>query len=1037
MAPSRAAKVDLDDAQHALQVARTVSGIYLDAEDALFQSLADHLWRSARAAAKAPSRKAKLEDLQGRAARHVSARRRREVLSELRPLAADGPDERMVREYLERRSGEVKALRLEAKSIVARLERRVFPVVGGGITAAWRRGVQSAIDDLKDIGGKQGVAAGQGVVEMARQMVKNLRKRHISALRTIDDVYQEVNRNVIGRVLAGAETVEAAVERELKEYARRGVLTFVDRAGKVWDMPTYAEMAVRTSAIRAATDGHTATLREAGHRFVIVSIDAYTCERCAPFEGEVLAIDDGPTGELEVEHFLTGEPMTIHVRATVEFARRVGFQHPNCGHTLGLYTPGVTTRPQRPVSAATYDDAQRQRSLENRLRTAKRQAALARTPAGQKQARQRVRELGEELDALAEDKGLRRRRDRERVKGLDKADVEAARQSRITVSRARRSVAEASTRAKARRQAAERSRRPPASSGSRPMTGAPQTPAPGGPGEGGGAAGPGSGEPPEDGGSANFRTDLPRGPDGGHDSEGARVPPGEEGSAPEPVLWTRDLHDPADRPQPFTTAEVDARTLVPEADGSLVVVVAGEVVGRVRQSAAQPGRWLGQHVDRTQTGRRMSVSREEAVEQLLDQVDARWRRAHPGAAVADDGIRDEQARRQAENARLERLNQAQRRAGAAADAAAGQVEDAQQALELAQSLNLPDKATDAQRRLARAQAVAGRARSTYEEANEAFRAHRDAVHARRSGGNATPRPGPSGQQAAQDQVRERFAERRAAEEARLQEAHDAARRDYAAQAQRLQEVVAQAAQRRKAEEERLRELVAAEKARLREQMGGFRADMEARKVMLANRGPLTEAEQAEKQARADLAAVKAKREGLAPQLEKDLKQLRGGLARERQAALRELHADKADTPTSADERPAEEKQARRVDERPEEEAAGSAAGKSAAAQEEPVWKPPISPMTGKRLTKAEVTNQLGSWIRTTLLSRYRADPAEATDQEILEVWEDLNREAEPGTYLELITQTAEKFEQLTPMHRPGYYKAVFRAVRGSRRKTQR
>ncbi|MEV4806772.1 phage minor capsid protein [Nonomuraea sp. NPDC049421] len=781
---SRTMEPITEDAQHALRVAQMIQQIYLDAEDSLFQSLADHLWRAADRTARTEGRRARLQRMRERLdAGGMTDRQRREMLADLPALAREDDDPRMVREYLERRSREIKALRREAGRIIARLERRVFPTVVEAVTAAWRRGVASAIDDINNLGGRQGIPAGQGVVELARQIVRNLRRRHVSALRTIDDEFQEVNRSFVGRALTGAETIDQVVERELRDYARRGVTRFVDRAGKTWDLPTYAEMTVRTSVIRAASDGHVRTLAANGHRFVIVSRDAITCPRCAPFEGEILAIaDDGPTGEVEVTHFLTDEPMTIEVRATIEFARRVGLQHPNCGHSMSLYTPGVTQRPARPASTATYEDAQQQRRLERELRTAKRIAATARTPREQKDARAKARRLSAQLDELAEAKGLPRRRRQERVRGLTREEVEAARQSRIRVGRATRSARRTLERASPR-PAAAGARRPPPSTGGAPMDGEPE-PEGGATGGGGAPAGPGG-----DGQGPAPLQDARR-------MQAGDQPPAEQ-EQPEPQLWTRDLPDPAARPSWYSQEELDDRQLITEPDGSQIVVVAGEVIGRVRQSQARPGQWIAQHVDRTQVGRRMIGSQERAIDELLRQTQERWRRSHPDAEPSEPPrVRgDEQAQRAEENERLERLQREVRAAGRARDAAEDRVREAQEAADANGPGRRPEDVAADRRRLVAAQAEARRAREAYEEVGQRFREHRDGMFARRRAAQAAA---PAAEQTAGQASPVELAQRIAEAQERADRAAAQVRERYAEQEARLRERYAR--QRQEAEE---------------------------------------------------------------------------------------------------------------------------------------------------------------------------------------------------------------------------------------------
>lgn len=1144
---SRTMAPTTEDAKHALQVAQTIQELYLDAEDSLFQSLADHLWRAADRTARTDGRRARLQRMRERLdAGGMTDRQRREMLADLPALAAGGSDERMVREYLERRSTEIKALRREATRIIARLERRAFPAVVEAVTAAWRRGVTSAIDDIDNLGGKQGIPAGQGVVELARQIVRNLRRRHVSALRTIDDEFQEVNRSFVGRALTGAETIDQVVERELKDYARRGVTRFVDRAGKTWDLPTYAEMTTRTSVIRAGTDGHIATLRASGHQYVIVNQDLVSCPRCAPYDGGILAIDDdAEVGMVEVTNFLSDEPMTIEVLATVEGARRRGFQHPNCGHTTSLYTPGVTSLPPRPPSRATYEDAQLQRRLERELRAAKRLAAVARTPARQREARDKAKRLGAELDELAETKGLPRRRRQERVRGLSAEGVAEARQARIAAGRARRVAADARRRGAEARTAQEqavreRRNRLPRSTGGAPMDGGPDgsgaAPGGGAP-EGGGPAGPrggpGPSSPPSDARAqqiAQARQELAEvqsrqsrpvadapppvsdeevrqpepepqrtqaqqqareaaeqaqtrtrqrptpPPPSGEDSQ-ARSPgqqaardalnqdrtreqtaelaqpaepepqpqsPGwgdaeqameetrarreaEREATPEPAgdeardaeqqqeqnaeqaparkaqpstarardrrgaqpaepttgLWTRDLQDPADRPSWFTQGELDDRQLIAEPDGSSVVVVAGEILGRVRQSQARPGRWFAQHPDRTEVSRRAGTQ-EEMINRLIAQAGERWQAKHPDpdqpAGDADQALRDAQSRydsaraEQDELARHvqelseqledpdadpdtdeleEELQEAEaelsRRSQAVAEAAeqvrqaratrerhgnahtpvrAGrrdfdpvqarredremrahmrnireaqaELQDAEARLEriqdeadIARRLQTRDRA-EVERDLVRTQRYVEQVRQRARETAAAMRETRDAMYRRRVG----PAPVIPQLERIREEapIRAEFAARQRAEEARLREQQQDARQAMAARREQAEKVAAEAARRVREEEARLQRVADAERERLREQgITGVAARAAVRDAVLPARGPLADAEEAERAARRAVAALGQEQDALERRQQQEERQLRASRDREMRAAL-EQRSPRLDQP---------------------------------------------------------------------------------------------------------------------------------------------
>lgn len=201
-------------------------------------------------------------------------------------------------------------------------------------------------------------------------------------LRTTQDAYRSVVADVAGRVLLGTGTRRQAAQEALNRFARAGVSGFTDRAGRRWDLASYAEMATRTAAQRAMVSAHTAALEGQGVRLVMVSNAPQECARCRPWEGKVLSLGPGAgPSEIRATNPAAGEfgPLvTVHVAGTLAEATAAGLFHPNCRHSVGAYLPGLT----KPLSGRLADpegDAARQRlrALERQLRAWKRVEAAA------------------------------------------------------------------------------------------------------------------------------------------------------------------------------------------------------------------------------------------------------------------------------------------------------------------------------------------------------------------------------------------------------------------------------------------------------------------------------------------------------------------------------------------------------------------------------------------------------------------------------------------------------------------------------------
>ncbi|MFJ9647656.1 phage minor capsid protein [Streptomyces sp. NPDC101206] len=105
----------------------------------------------------------------------------------------------------------------------------------------------------------------------------------------------------------------------MRRWADEEITSFRDRAGRRWQLTSYAEMAVRTATGHAATEARMRTLAEHGVDLVIVSDSPLECPLCRPWEGKVFPpgrMDQGVRGgsasggEERSTRGRTGSPMT-------------------------------------------------------------------------------------------------------------------------------------------------------------------------------------------------------------------------------------------------------------------------------------------------------------------------------------------------------------------------------------------------------------------------------------------------------------------------------------------------------------------------------------------------------------------------------------------------------------------------------------------------------------------------------------------------------------------------------------------------------
>ncbi|WP_432155534.1 phage minor capsid protein [Streptomyces sp. bgisy153] len=256
----------------------------------------------------------------------------------------------------------------------------------------------------------------QAVDRLAQEAVDVVTATHRSILRATVDTYRAVVSSVAATPLLGTGTRRQATQDAMRRFADAGIRSFVDQAGRRWQLTSYAEMAVRTATARAATEAHMRTLAEHDVDLVVVSNAPRECPLCAPWEGRVLSIG-GPAGarRVEVEHATEdGRMVSVRVAGSLDEARGRGLQHPNCRHSVSAYTPGLTRIEQATSDPDGYAAGQRQREIERGIRRWKRREAAAITSEEQRAARAKVREWqGKMRDHLADHPDLRRNRTRE------------------------------------------------------------------------------------------------------------------------------------------------------------------------------------------------------------------------------------------------------------------------------------------------------------------------------------------------------------------------------------------------------------------------------------------------------------------------------------------------------------------------------------------------------------------------------------------------------------------------------------------------
>ena len=198
-----------------------------------------------------------------------------------------------------------------------------------------------------------------------------------AALRYMDDVYRKTVRKSALGMATGTMTMQQATDAATKDFLAQGINCIQYKDGRLVNIASYAEMAVRTAGIRAYLMGEAAKRAELGIDTVRVSQYGACSKTCLPWQGKVY-IDDVFGAWDGERHGDMGKSKDGKWYLLLSVAIDGGLLHPNCRHTLSTWIDGVS-KPSKPMDAKKIQEAskleEKQRALERRVRRAKREAA--------------------------------------------------------------------------------------------------------------------------------------------------------------------------------------------------------------------------------------------------------------------------------------------------------------------------------------------------------------------------------------------------------------------------------------------------------------------------------------------------------------------------------------------------------------------------------------------------------------------------------------------------------------------------------------
>lgn len=245
-----------------------------------------------------------------------------------------------------------------------------------------------------------------------------------AALRYMDDVYRKTILRAAAALDAGGMTVQQATDLATKDFLAQGINCVRYKNGRMVNIASYAEMALRTNSTRAMLLGEAQLRERMNIDTVLVSQYGGCSETCLPWQGLVYIDDVWQPYHGGGRNFggTYGYSRNGRSYPLLNVAVRAGLFHPNCRHHLTTWVEGVSVRPEPMDRAAVERTARleaRQRELECRVRKYKRLAEGTLEPEKAAGYRRAVRAAQKDVREFVDEHGDVLRRDywRERYDG--------------------------------------------------------------------------------------------------------------------------------------------------------------------------------------------------------------------------------------------------------------------------------------------------------------------------------------------------------------------------------------------------------------------------------------------------------------------------------------------------------------------------------------------------------------------------------------------------------------------------------------------
>lgn len=212
----------------------------------------------------------------------------------------------------------------------------------------------------------------------------DMRKVTIAARRQVEDVYRKSLAKIQTMLASNLFTLNKSVDIATKDFLSSGINCVQYADGRLVNITSYAEMALRTCNRRVTLHAEGAGRADFGVYTVLVSQYGACSDTCLPYQGKV-HFDDV---------FAGGDPKDNKYQyPLLSVAIAGGLFHPNCRHKTSTWYPGISTIPAAMDPAKVKERSaleEQQRYNERQIRKWKRLRDCSKDPANRERYNRKV-----------------------------------------------------------------------------------------------------------------------------------------------------------------------------------------------------------------------------------------------------------------------------------------------------------------------------------------------------------------------------------------------------------------------------------------------------------------------------------------------------------------------------------------------------------------------------------------------------------------------------------------------------------------------